>query len=168
VLPVELLPILRRHREAQDLARMVAGEDWEDHDLVFCQPNGRPIDPRDDWEDWKELLRVAGVRDARVHDGRHTAGTLLIAGLDQPPSDLRARVGGVTASQAKDHERTVKPWMGAGWEMGVHVRTVQEILGHADVRTTQRYTFVASPMVRDAAQQMGRVLWGDEGRNRRP
>jgi site-specific recombinase XerD len=102
---------------------MVAGQDWED-DLVFCQPNGRPIDPRDDWEDWKKLLATAGVRDARVHDGRHTAGTLLI-------------------------------------EMGVHVCTVQEILGHSDIRVTQRYTHVASPMVRDAARHMGQALWGD-------
>ncbi len=45
---------------------------------MFCQPNGRPIDPRDDWEEFKELLRDAGVRDSRVHDGRHTAGTLLM------------------------------------------------------------------------------------------
>lgn len=46
---------------------------WEENDLVFAQENGRPIDPRDDWDDWKALL-AAGVRDARVHDGRHTAG----------------------------------------------------------------------------------------------
>ncbi|WP_425563942.1 tyrosine-type recombinase/integrase [Nonomuraea longicatena] len=33
------------------------------------------MDPRDDW---KELLSKPEVRDARVHDARHTAGTLLI------------------------------------------------------------------------------------------
>ncbi|WP_130387897.1 tyrosine-type recombinase/integrase [Kribbella sp. VKM Ac-2569] len=45
-------------------------------------------------------------------------------------------------------------------ELGVHVRIVQEILGHSDIRLTQRYTHVASPMAVDAAQQMGRALWG--------
>ncbi|MFF0339678.1 tyrosine-type recombinase/integrase [Kribbella sp. NPDC004875] len=87
------------------------------------RPDGRPIDPRKDWDDWKDLLAVADVRDARVHDGRHTAATVLI-------------------------------------ELGVHVRIVQEILDHSDIRLTQRYTHVASPMAADAAQQMGRALWG--------
>ncbi len=51
---------------------------WEDHGLVFCQPTGRPIDPRADWASWKALLAEAGVRDARLHDARHTAATLLL------------------------------------------------------------------------------------------
>jgi hypothetical protein len=29
-------------------------------------------------QDWKDLLTRAGVRDVRVHDGRHTAGALLV------------------------------------------------------------------------------------------
>lgn len=123
-LPPELIPILKAHRTRQKAGRLKAGRLWEDHDLVFAQPNGRPIDPRDDWEDWKALLAAAGVRDARVHDGRHTAGTLLI-------------------------------------EQGVHVRTVQEILGHSDIRLVQRYTHVASPMAEDGMQRMGRALWGE-------
>ena len=31
-----------------------------------------------DWAAWKRLLRQAGVRDARMHDTRHTAATLLL------------------------------------------------------------------------------------------
>lgn len=122
-LPPELVPLLRAHRTKQKAERLAAGSIWEEHDLVFCQPNGRPIDPSDDWQAWKDLLASAGVRDARVHDGRHTAGTLLI-------------------------------------EMGVHVRTVQEILGHSDIRLTQRYTHVATPMAEDGMQRMGKALWG--------
>ena len=45
---------------------------------VFTQPNGRPIDPRADHESWKALLREANVRDARLHDARHTAATILL------------------------------------------------------------------------------------------
>jgi integrase len=48
------------------------------HCFVFCQPNGRPIDARRDWLDWKALLKAAGIRDARLHDARHTAATLLL------------------------------------------------------------------------------------------
>ncbi len=73
-----------QHKRHQDQERRTAGDTWEEHDLVWCQPNGRPIDARADWLDWKEILRLAGVRDARVHDGRHTAATmLLLLGVDE-------------------------------------------------------------------------------------
>jgi hypothetical protein len=42
--------------------------DW---DLVWCGPEGQPIDPHDDWEEWKTLLAGAGItKDARQHDAR--------------------------------------------------------------------------------------------------
>jgi len=47
--------------------------------LVFAQVNGRPLDKRSDWEAWKALLTRAGVREVRLHDGRHTAATLLLS-----------------------------------------------------------------------------------------
>jgi integrase len=50
---------------------------------VFAQPNSRLIDPQRDWTEWKVLLREAGVRDARLHDARHTAARLLLTqGVD--------------------------------------------------------------------------------------
>jgi integrase len=64
--------------------RMTAGPAWEDTDLVWCQRKGRAIGPHTDWDEWKSLLKAADVRDARVHDARHTAATLLLAqGVDQ-------------------------------------------------------------------------------------
>ncbi|WP_411088349.1 tyrosine-type recombinase/integrase [Streptomyces sp. 061-3] len=77
-IPPPLIPLLRAHRKAQLRERLAAGELWEEHDLLFCQENGRPIDPRHDWEEFKDILAAAGLRDARVHDSRHTAGTLMI------------------------------------------------------------------------------------------
>lgn len=77
-IPPPLVPILRAHRAAQLRERMAAGELWQENDLVFAQADGKMIDPRADWEEWKDILTAAGLRDARVHDGRHTAGTLLI------------------------------------------------------------------------------------------
>ncbi|GIH62235.1 tyrosine-type recombinase/integrase [Microbispora siamensis] len=46
-------------------------------------------------------------------------------------------------------------------EQGVHIRVVQEILGHARVTTTERYTHIASPQVKDASERMGAALWGE-------
>jgi site-specific recombinase XerD len=71
----------------------------------------------------KTLLKQAGVRDARVHDARHTAATLLI-------------------------------------EQGVHIRVVQEVLGHIRVTTTERYTHVATLQIKDASERMSKALWG--------
>jgi integrase len=57
---------------------MHSGSAW-----VFATSRGRPIDPRRDWQAWKELLADAGVRDARRHDARHSAATfMLLAGVD--------------------------------------------------------------------------------------
>ena len=120
--PPALLRILKAHHAAQSAERLAAGESWEDHDLVFCLRGGGPIHRSEDWKEWKALLRTAGVRHVRVHDGRHTAATLLI-------------------------------------EQGVHIRTVQEILGHSRITVTERYTHVASPMAQDAAKLMGQALW---------
>lgn len=49
-----------------------------DHDLVFCAPDGAPIDPRDDWQDWRDLLVKADVPLITGHEARHTAATLLL------------------------------------------------------------------------------------------
>jgi integrase len=38
---------------------------------------GYPIDTHIDWEEWKEVFSQAGIKDVRLHDARHTAGTLL-------------------------------------------------------------------------------------------
>lgn len=76
--PPELCGPLREHRSAQFEARMLAGSEWEDHGLVICQWNGRPVDPRRDWQQWKELLEAAGVPHRGVHGGRHTAASIAI------------------------------------------------------------------------------------------
>ncbi|MCW2607896.1 MAG: site-specific integrase [Frankiales bacterium] len=78
MIPTQLRSTLRAHRSAQLEERVAAGSLWQDHDLVFAQSNGRPLDYRKDWESWKALLAAAGVRDARLHDARHTAATLLL------------------------------------------------------------------------------------------
>jgi integrase len=39
---------------------------------VFTSETGRPINPSTDYHAWKALLKGAGVREARLHDARHT------------------------------------------------------------------------------------------------
>jgi integrase len=77
-LPGPLRDALRTHRAAQAAERKAAGSQWDDHNLVFCQENGRPLDPRSDHRAWRALLAAAKVRRARLHDARHTAASLLL------------------------------------------------------------------------------------------
>ena len=121
--PPPVLELLREHRKRQAAERLRAGNAWKDHDLVFATRHGGPIERTEDWRSWKAILKQAGVRDARVHDARHTAATLLI-------------------------------------EQGVHIRVVQEVLGHTRVTTTERYTHVATLQMKDASERMSEALWG--------
>jgi integrase len=77
-LPRPLLDALRQHRTAQLEERLAAANVWQDHGLVFAQPNGRPLDPRSDHRAWRALLTAAGVRPTKLHDARHTAATVML------------------------------------------------------------------------------------------
>ena len=48
------------------------------HNLVFVTETGRPIDPRRDWAQWREIVQDAGVPPISVHDARHTAATMML------------------------------------------------------------------------------------------
>ncbi|RZU29872.1 site-specific recombinase XerD [Streptomyces sp. BK022] len=76
--PDELLQLLRQHKQEQARERTVARDLWTEKGYVFTSPTGEPLNPNTDYHKWKELLKAAGVRDARLHDARHTAATVLL------------------------------------------------------------------------------------------
>jgi site-specific recombinase XerD len=117
----EFTELLRKHRDEQSLQRYDAEGEWEDNDLIFCQWNGRPIDPRRDWAEWGAILSAAGLPPRRVHAMRHS-----------------------TASIALD--------------LGVAMAVVQKMLGHSDIRVTQRYTHVQKTQSQNASGLMARAL----------
>ncbi|RFU87369.1 site-specific tyrosine recombinase XerC [Streptomyces sp. YIM 130001] len=77
-LPEPVVKLLRKHHEEQARERQEAGELWEGKGYVFASPTGEPLIPNTDYHRWKQLLADAGVRDGRLHDARHTAGTVLL------------------------------------------------------------------------------------------
>ncbi|MFZ3498739.1 tyrosine-type recombinase/integrase [Streptomyces sp. 5.8] len=77
-LPGPLVRMLRAHKEVQARERKAAGDLWTDSEYVFTKPLGGPLSPNTDYHDWKKLIGDAGVRDARLHDARHTAATVLM------------------------------------------------------------------------------------------
>lgn len=54
------------------------GKRWQGSGYVFTKQDGGPLVPNTDYHQWKRLLGDAGVCDGRLHDARHTAGTVLL------------------------------------------------------------------------------------------
>lgn len=79
-LPGPVVAALRIHRAAQVAERLQAGELWDQGQpgWIFASEVGKPLDPRRDLTRWKALLRDAKIPEARLHDARHTAATLLL------------------------------------------------------------------------------------------
>jgi integrase len=74
-----LLAELKTHRTRQNAERLAAGSWYADDDFVFAHEDGRPIDPKIDWREWKALCVEVGAPDVRLHAARHTAATMLLA-----------------------------------------------------------------------------------------
>lgn len=77
-LPDQLVALLREHETAQQREREVAHDLWKESGYIFTTPTGAPLNPRNDWAEWKRLVGRAGVPDRRLHDARHTAATVLL------------------------------------------------------------------------------------------
>ncbi|MEU8444098.1 site-specific integrase [Streptomyces microflavus] len=83
-LPAQLADLLMAHQVKQEAERLEEGDRWAGEGWLFATPDGRGTSTRTDYDDWKELLAAAGVRDGRLHDARHTAATvLLILGVSE-------------------------------------------------------------------------------------
>lgn len=121
-LPRTLVRRLKAHRERQDKMKDAFGASYEDSDLVFCQADGRPIDPRADLEDWHRILAVAGLPRAGTHVVRHTAATMLL-------------------------------------DAGQDIATVQQVLGHSDIRTTRGYAKPGARRTASAARAAEAALF---------
>jgi len=83
---------LRDQRRRVDQARLLAGERWRDHDLIFPSAVGTPIEPRRVYTEFQAVLAAAGVSPARFHDLRHTSASLALrAGV--PAKVVSVRLG---------------------------------------------------------------------------
>lgn len=101
-IPDDLLELLKQHRDRQRLIRARAFS-WEDLDLIFCHPNGKPLESWRIWERWKKLRSAAGLPTTiTLHCLRHTAAYLLEK-QGVPQSARMALLGHATAQMAVDY-----------------------------------------------------------------
>lgn len=101
-LDVGTVAALKDHRRRQNQERLLAGDAWEDLDLVFTNELGQPVNPMS-FTAWTKRLAVeAGVKPLTPHDAaRHGWATLaLSAGVH--PRVVQERLGHSSISITMD------------------------------------------------------------------
>ncbi|MGX6604559.1 site-specific integrase [Micromonosporaceae bacterium Da 78-11] len=71
---------LARHLAEQQSERDLFGVDYDEHDLVFCRPDGTPLRPDRVTAEFERHVRACGLPIVRLHDTRHGACSLMLAG----------------------------------------------------------------------------------------
>ena len=88
--------------------RLLLGADYDDHDLVFAQPDGRPTHPELVSRTFERLVAQTGLPKIRLHDLKHTHASLLLkAGV--PIKVVSERLGHTTPSFTLDVYGWVMP-----------------------------------------------------------
>jgi len=105
------------------------------HGLIWRNDDGSPITPEQDSAEWRSILLEAGVIT------EHQA---------LPPKDRPEGTPDIPTTHWARHT-TVTVLM----ELGVDARVIGEIVGHASVQTTARYTHVSSQQARIALEALG-------------
>jgi integrase len=120
-LPAPLLEQLKLHASEQAMERRNAGDLWQDGDWLFTSETGTPLNHRTDEQHWKQLLDAAGVRDARLHDARHTAATVLNELSVTTPTAMHI-MGWSSASMAKRYQHVSGRVLGdVANQLGAHL-----------------------------------------------
>lgn len=75
----DVMRALKKHRLAQNEERLAFDGSYEDDDLIFCKPDGTPINPDKLSHDFAELVkRQSSFPKVRFHDLRHSFATQML------------------------------------------------------------------------------------------
>ena len=78
VIPPTIVERLREHQIRQLAEKLWAGSKWTEHDLIFANRFGDPLQARKVIHEFHRTLRKAKLRPVRFHDLRHSCATLLL------------------------------------------------------------------------------------------
>ncbi|MDP9848008.1 tyrosine-type recombinase/integrase [Streptosporangium lutulentum] len=106
-LPGQLVILLRKHQQEQKVDRVNARQLWQEGGWVFATATGGPLNPNTDYHQWKDLLKAAGLRDARLHDARHTAATVLLI-LGVPERTVMVIMGWSSTGMAAKYQHVTE------------------------------------------------------------
>ena len=100
--------VLREQREKQEALSTMMGKRLEDSDLIFSQPDGRPLLPDSVTHAWVKLVRKIGLNGVRLHDARHTHASLLLK-QGVHPKVVQERLGHASIAITLDTYSHVSP-----------------------------------------------------------
>ena len=83
---------LRQHKARQGVERALMGDGYEDNDLAFAWPDGRPIDPNWITARFRTLVDATNLPGIRLHDLRHTHASIGLQ-LGIHPAVMADRLG---------------------------------------------------------------------------
>jgi len=96
-----ILQVMRHHKAKLPMQKALAGDRWEEHDLIFPNRVGNPGDPSNLRKDFLAVLEQSGLPIIRFHDLRHTAASLMLNnGI--PPIVVSKRLGHARPSTTLD------------------------------------------------------------------
>jgi integrase len=110
VLPALVVDLLSQHKIKQLQVKQEAGEEWQEHDLVFSTSLGTPLNPSKVVDRFKFLLKKAGLPNIRFHDLRHSAATILLK-MGIHPKVVQELLGHNQISMTMDIYSHVMPTM---------------------------------------------------------
>lgn len=76
-IPKTAIEMLKEHKRRQEYEKKLAGELYQDNNLVFCTALGNRIIPRNAERSFKRIANKAGIHGATIHSLRHTYATRL-------------------------------------------------------------------------------------------
>lgn len=105
-----IVALLRRHRAQQAQEKLLQGQAYQDHGLVFATIEGKPLNGSTVYHTLQKLLLKAGLERVRFHDLRHTMATLLMEqGVN--PKIVSERLGHSSIQVTMDLYSHVTPHM---------------------------------------------------------
>lgn len=87
---------LKQHKIQQTLARLQAGELWENSDFVFTNEVGHHVSPNSVYNQYKRIVASIGLPQARFHDLRHSYAVAAI----QSGDDIKTVQGNLSHATA--------------------------------------------------------------------
>ncbi|MFO8143201.1 MAG: tyrosine-type recombinase/integrase [Dehalococcoidales bacterium] len=100
--------LLQEHKDKQSAQRAMLGLSLADDDLVFADPEGKPLLPDTISNAWRKLIKRVGLKGIRLHDARHTHASLMLK-QGVHPKIVQERLGHATISTTLDLYSHVSP-----------------------------------------------------------
>lgn len=81
----EVIDVLKAHEKEQKSLKMKYRKSYTDKDLIFCQPDGKPLHPDTPSSWFPEFLEETGLPKLNFHCLRHTHASLLLMAASSSP-----------------------------------------------------------------------------------